>query len=304
MKLKYSLEGRYNLIVRDGKTLDVKRETGWFNNLITDTGLNRLGTGTPSNHALVGSGSAAPSVSDTTMNSFVAATTTLASTIVNGVQATEPYFGWTRKTYRFAAGVAAGNLSEVGVGWGPAAVFSRALIRDPEGDPTTITVLSDEVLDVVYELRMYPNLTDQEFELVIGGVTHECLMRAAIVTTAAAWQPLYLLNNGAVPVDSPVYSAYAYTGAIGTILQAPSGVFIGQDNGSNLTTYSNNSLKRTVTCYFDLGAGNHGSGIMSLMLQQGYLALGTYQIQFTPPIAKDATKIFNITFEMSWARKT
>ncbi len=45
----------------------------------------------------------------------------------------------------------------MGIGWNAnpsGALFSRALIVDAEGDPTTIAKLADEQLDVEYEFRV------------------------------------------------------------------------------------------------------------------------------------------------------
>ena len=70
-----------------------------------------------------------------------------------------PYYRWAKVTWRFGQGVAAGNISEVGLGWGNSNLWNRALIKDANGNPTTITVLSDEYLDVVSEIRDYPTLS-------------------------------------------------------------------------------------------------------------------------------------------------
>ena len=129
----------------------------WFPNLILNGGLDRMGANPDYlSWCQVGSGSTAPVAAQTALVNRIAGTSTQQNN-VSGAQASAPYYGWYRRTYRFAQGVAAGNLSEVGVGWATSgSLFSRALILDGGGSPTTITVLSDEVLDVTYELRRYP----------------------------------------------------------------------------------------------------------------------------------------------------
>jgi hypothetical protein len=59
-------------------------------------------------------------------------------------------------TWRFGEGIAAGNIAEVGLGWGNATLWNRARIKDAQGKPTVITVFADEYLDVVSEIRVYP----------------------------------------------------------------------------------------------------------------------------------------------------
>ncbi|KAK6697116.1 hypothetical protein SNK04_014381 [Fusarium graminearum] len=81
----------------------------------------------------VGTGSTAPAVTDTALANQVATTTTV-SARTSGVQATTPYFGWFRSTYRFAPSGTAQNLAEVGVATlATGGLFSRALIVDGGG---------------------------------------------------------------------------------------------------------------------------------------------------------------------------
>ncbi|WP_251258216.1 hypothetical protein, partial [Enterobacter hormaechei] len=120
----------------------------------------------------VGSGNTAPAVTDTVLVSQVASSSTQQA-INNGVDRSGAFYAWVRRTTRFTTGTAAGTLAEVGVSpttSGP--LFSRALILDSGGNPTTITVLPDETLDVTYELRLYPTLTDATGTVDIAGVTY------------------------------------------------------------------------------------------------------------------------------------
>lgn len=265
----------------------------WFPNLILDGGLDRMGTnGDYLNWCQVGSGSTAPVAAQTALVNRIAGTNTTQAT-TNGAQATAPYYGWRRLTYRFAQGAAAGNLSEVGVGWATSgSLFSRALILDGGGSPTTITVLSDEVLDVTYELRRYPGTVDLTGTVVLDGVTHNWVSRAAGVTAASAWGGL---SNMALD------SARAYNGDIGPVTQsAPSGAY-----GSLATTplaYSSASYTRATTVSAGLNDSNLSGGIRSIMIySNGYT--GRYQIQFDPAIPKDNTKVLSLTIQHSWARR-
>ena len=58
---------------------------------------------------------------------------------IYGAQASAPYYGWRRKTFRFAvgSGIANENLNEVGIGWDTiegAYLATRALIVDISGN--------------------------------------------------------------------------------------------------------------------------------------------------------------------------
>lgn len=290
------LEGYFTLkVIRPDGTV---RKSLTFKNLILNAGLNRIGTGGIVNAVQVGSGSTAPVVTDTALQSYVAGTYTLRGNEY-GYQSSTPYFGWTRVTYRFAEGDAAGNLSEVGVGWDiSGSLFSRALIVDSLGAPTTITVLSDEVLDVTYELRLYPPLTDATFDITISGVTYACVLRPGLVNSSA-WEPRHIFSHGA----TYKYSLFCWTGDLGTMFEFPSGTNFGYV-GSTYEPYSNNSLKRRFNVKWDLDAGNHADKIKSMSMGQDYPSLGNWQVSFTPVIPKDETKELNLPFEISWARKT
>src|SRR5690606_8917143 len=120
------------------------------------------------------------------LGSRIASSNTVPSNTA-GTTSAAPYYTWMRKTFRFAAGVATGNLSEVGISWlTTGALFSRALILDSGGLPTTITVLADEVVDVTYEFRIMAKTDDETgsvtFTGSIGG-TYDWTMRSVSVAT-------------------------------------------------------------------------------------------------------------------------
>lgn len=266
----------------------------WFPNLILNGGLDRMGANADYlNWCQVGSGSTAPVATQTALVNRIAGTNTHQNN-ANGAQASAPYYGWLRRTYRFAQGVAAGNLSEVGVGWATSgSLFSRALILDGGGSPTTITVLSDEVLDVTYELRRYPGTVDLTGTVVLDGVTHNWVSRASGVTIAAQWggADVMALDN-----------ASAYNGDIGAVTaSAPSGT-TGLLTATPLA-YSSGSYTRATTVSAGLNDGNLSGGIRSILLQRNAGGVGRYQIQFDPAIPKGNTKVLSLTIQHSWARR-
>src|SRR5690606_4774599 len=77
--------------------------------------------------------------------------------------------GWYEITvsHQFGQGQAAGNLSEIGIQHtstsGP--LWSRALILDGQGNPTTITVLPDDFLTCYYTLRIMIPKEDAVFHI-------------------------------------------------------------------------------------------------------------------------------------------
>lgn len=298
VEIHSKLEGRYNLIVRDAKTLEVKRETGWFKNLILNQGLDRMASSTFMTHAQVGTSNVAPAVTQTALQGYLAGTSTVSST-TSSAQASAPYYGKLVRVYRFAAGVATGTLAEVGVAWTSTTgnVFSRALITDADGNPTTITVLADEVLDVVYELRQYPDLVDKVFQAVISGVTYDCVLRAAIVTG----QPWYQNIDSATGPYGSIGAGQAFNGALGGITVSPSGLSDQVTATPTMGAYTNGTYFRTMTSTWGLDDGNLAGGITAVMQST---TRGAYKMSFSPPVAKDNTKVFTLVTKHSWARHT
>lgn len=270
----------------------------WFENLILDAGLNRMGTGTYFDYAQVGTGSTAPANSDTALVARVAGTNAVNAQSV-GAASSSPYYGYSRKTFRFTAGSATGNLTEVGIGWAASgSLFSRALIKDGFGTPTTITVLSDEVLDVTYELRCYAPLSDSTPSVVnISGTNYTFVVRSAYATSVEAWAP----ENQAVghaSDSSGNFGQVVYNGSIGAITSSPSGSSSNRTSVTN-SSYANNSYQRDMTAVWDLNQGNVAGGITALHF---YTTLGAFQMSVSPAIPKDLTKVLTMSFRVSWTR--
>jgi hypothetical protein len=273
----------------------------WFPNLITDAGLEAMGTsstGVLTAYCRVGSGTAAPAFTDTALAAHVAASnTTQASTTT--AQASPPYYGSLTLTKRFAAGVAAGNLSEVGMASAATTgtLYSRARILDGLGAPTTITVLADEVLDVTYELRNYPPLGDSAWSATIGGVNYSGVVRAASVTSVYWAGSSYAAGHWA----SGGNTVTAYNGAINAaITGAPAGTSSAR-LGAN-ATYAAMSKVRDFSATWGLNDGNLAGGITAFLL---FTAHGYYQVSVSPAIPKDATKTLTMTFRCGpWGRYT
>lgn len=273
----------------------------WFQNMILDQGLDKYGTtSTWFDYCHVGSGSTAPSAGQTALVTFVAGTGNLVGSPTNVAAGSAPYYLAATRVFRFNAGTATGNLTEVGIGSASSTgnLFSRALILDGGGSPTTITVLADETLDVTYEFRCYAPPSDVTGTITLDSVSYDWTLRACNVTTT---QPDY----GWVAPDDAGLGGSGYdirTGAIGAITASPGGTTLVPPNptGSN-ASYSAGTFYRDLTVTVGLSAGNHASGIGSLRFKAG---IGTYQVGFVPNIPKTSSQTLTLTFRHSWARKT
>lgn len=296
--LKCGLAGRYKLVATrpDGSE---RLLADWFENLITDGGLDRIAVGNPSQYCHVGTGSTTPANTDTTLAAFLASTTTKISAN-QGVQSTPPYYGWNVIQYRFAPGVADGNISEVGIGWGASTnLFSRALVLDEEGDPTTITVLEDETLDVYYEFRLYPPTVDGGGSFELSEVEYDYVMRASEVT-GVAWSGQFAISSGFGGGASPP-QAIPTNGTIAAITAAPTGSSGASVNGS-FAAYSNGSHELTANFSFGLGEGNTPTNEITAFRFQHSYGFGHYQASIDPAIPKTNAKVLSFPVTFSWAR--
>jgi hypothetical protein len=278
----------------------------WFRNLITDAGLNNIGTnGAWLNACQVGTGTNLPANGDTALQTFLVGTTNQTQ-VTNTAQGSAPYYGSTTNTYRFDQGDAAGNLTEIGITTADVGgvLFSRARILDGSSNPTSITVLADEFLDATYQIRIMPPLVDSTPTINISGTDYDLVVRAANVTNVS-WAPGGGFGSGST---GGVYTASARSGAIGAITTLPSGSTAAADS-TTLAAYGNNNLYREATATWGLTAANFGgSGILAvtwlLGTTTGSGGMGMMQAGFTPGIPKTSADILTLVLRHTWARGT
>lgn len=299
-KNRAMMQGLYKLTVRraDGT---IRRETPWFENLILDSGLNRLGTAGAGGLCEIGTGTAAPAANQTSLQAFSARTSNMTSSTM-GAQAASPYYKWHNVTFRFAVGALNGNYTEVGVGWADNQLFSRALITPNGVTPEPITVAADEQLDVAYQIRVYP-YSESDFgagTVSISGDSYDIVGRLANATSNFSSSPLL---HAMYPTSFVYPKARAFSGTLGDVTGSPSGTS-SECSSTTDPAYSNNSLTKTNSATWGLTDGNVG-GVRSVITGATSSALATpYQYQFTPAIPKDATKTLTLAFTCSWSRRT
>jgi hypothetical protein len=276
----------------------------WFDNLITNGGLDRLGeSGTSQvwNVCRVGSGSATPAVTDTNLAAQVASTSTIFSTSA-GLNSADAYI-WRREVYQFNEGVAVGNLAEVATSWltSGTGIFSRALIKDSFGNPTTIPVRADETLRVTWEIRQYYQTTDLTGAVIftgnIGG-TYGWTSRVAGLTAGGNNWTIQSGGGGLSPISGTIYMG----GDLGPITGSPTFLATASMPTITLDSYVNGSYQRTGTFTIPLATANNAAGITSIQFSS--IRLGnTFQIKFTPSIPKTDQDVVSLKVGISWARR-
>ena len=311
------LGGRFRLVTsKDAECKQVVKDTGFFDNLITNTGMNRIGEVTTNSISassrtsfytlcgrfVVGSGSATPAFTDTALQNPVAFAS---SDPVLDNESSNYERGWYEITVRhqFGQGQAAGNLSEIGIQHtstsGP--LWSRALILDGAGNPTTITVLPDDFLTCYYTLRIMIPKEDAVFNIDVD------YDEDGIVPTVVTGRPLNANDSSAsagwglraAATSNAAYLQFYTGGLADPTASNPLGSPIGSRTSTFSTVpYVTNSFERYVTR--TNGLNEHNS--QELRTARVNALMGAWQIEFDPPLQKNNTQTMQVTFGYSWAR--
>lgn len=299
-QMKNEVGARFKLVARKASTEEITRESEWFTNIVLDTGLTQMGVGTWVDRCRVGSGNSTPVATQTQLDSTIASTIAMTGIPTNGIQVTtKPYYNWLRRTYRFAEGVAAGNISEVGLGWGTGtALWNRALVKDLNGNPTTITVLSDEFLDVIVEIRFYP--------LDSFSGSFNLLSKTGQIVSTHTYQGLPYFGTTA-DATSIVggYKFNAYSGVMGPSVTTQPTAYLGYTSNLSLITIpngirikpvfplinGNGSMKSFYFWLTGIGIATNGSG-------------SGYKFEIDPPIVKTDQMELTFTINLTWGRYT
>jgi hypothetical protein len=295
-KASVGLAGRYRFVVRSAETNQIVRETDWIDNIILTSGLNRLGTGGWYGFMHIGTGTATPVIGDTVLAAQSASTSIVQSNAVTS-SGTPLYIVSRTVAYRFNAGVLNGNYTEVGIGWTSTQLFSRALILDGGGSPTSITVGITEYLDVYYELRLVPDLADYVTVVNISGTNYNVTRRVALAGNVTHWTPngtsAWTMGSTAGTGDSCSF----HDGVLGAVTSVPAGSRSDITSAVNVT-YVGLSNKSSGTFTVALNNGNLAGGIKSFMIRNNVCS---FQNQFDVNIPKDATKVMTLSAEFTWA---
>jgi hypothetical protein len=279
-----------------------------FDNLITDTGMASIfsspgdgfGVSYLFSACVVGTGNTAPAVTDTQLASWLATRSNGQYAPVGVYVAGPPAYWKMVCSYQFGTGVAAGNLTEVGIypfNKSNLALLSRALIVDGSGNPTTLVVEADEILNVTYEFRIYQDLTDKMGTFVSDGVTYDIVSRVSDIDTVPRMFAAIAGEGGRM---------LAYDGTLGTITTAPSGSSGVAGAGTGWSNYLllGDTASAELNQVFDVNTANFANGVRAMYLATSF---HKFQISFNDPLtSKGIPKVLgeqmSCTFKFSWSR--
>ena len=311
--MNLGLAGKYTfhkqkVAMKDGKPLldengnqiliGEREKIAEFENLITNNGLDLIGKRASCNHMILSSDNSAPLVTDSSVTVLGVSTTAATGDATrNKNVTTAPYWVSYQCVRRFEAGVATGNIAKVAISNNSQGtdLFSIALVKDGNGNPTTITKLADEILDVAYELKTYLNTSDTTSTIKISGKTHNI--------TSRLWG--FNLIGGAW-VDKILY---IYDVRISESTLTPiTGTYSGISVGTTFSPYITSSYTLNVNIpTIPISMANYPAGISTVFLTDGgsysYNSTSSYQFGISPPIMKTSIHTLQLPpITLSWGR--
>jgi hypothetical protein len=305
---KVALSGEYRLVINRG---GIEIDTGWFKNVILNQGLDQLGTDDAvlAGYARVGTGTSTPLVTNTTLEAQVAVSQSGPSGYSTRVNAGAPnYTTLLTLQYNFTQGDVTGNISEVGVGWAQtgATLFSRALIVDGSGNPTTITLTSIDQLTIYYRLNASQPTTDATSSVTISSVSYPYTIRTAQAASFCNYYTTF--NYGYNFTRLGTVGVYGSDAALGPITGTLSGTYLGGSYGPGnplgwtytFPAYAPGSYYRDSTFSIPVDQMNAVGGIGGFRLDWGVSLQN--QLVFATPILKTNTQVLTLTQRFTWAR--
>lgn len=286
------LQGEYKIEVFTGNHCDY--ESPWFDNLITDSGLDQIAVGDYALWCGIGIGLEPVLETDVSLNSFLISTDNVVSTLVGTNVFT--------RSFDFEVGTVIANISEVAIGWNEECtpIFSRALL------PKVVGVTVKQQVKVTYKLTIVPPSDDYVYYIVLSGnndIVTTCTARAAFVGNAVEWawgvDTTRIQFKQGVTVGMPCI----FNGPIGTTNQYPSGSLAIANRITNYD-YILGTYYLEMQGFWNLNTGiftRDGVGGIesSLFLTNGY---GAFQIGFIPSITKTCYNELKLHFRISWER--
>ena len=307
MQANMGMAGEFRVVVKraDGST---KIDTGYQKNLILNQGLDFFGgkNGTDMMaYCVIGSGNSQPSYTQNKLDTAIKGVSGgNFSTKYDYDAARDGSLYKTNRVCKYSfTGLNNVNVSELGL----ASIYdstttyflcTRALIKDSQGNPTTITVLSGEILEIYYKLWAVYDTTDKTGTLnlldgVGGSVAYNYVLSPMLVGHTYYKDVGYLLGSD--------YNKLVFSGDKAIFTGEPSNYFYSTRDNAILSSYVMGSYKRVFTATFGIYDAN-GS-----IRTYGFYNMGWWQIRFgsvanDSPITKTNTQTLSIPVEFSWGR--
>ena len=299
------IEGRYYVDLIDSASGKIKQHLE-FKNLITDAGLNLIGTGTSITASLttlvVGVGSTTPAVTDADLVSPIASTSFAGGFVDTFTTQTTPLeFAACKKTRLFLGTEANAALTELG--WKTGSVLvNRSLFKDAAGNPTTVNKTNTDLLRIVYEYRLFAPLNDVTGTAIFGEGSNSVVytIRPQNVNQSPGWVDMLAHMGSYATPFARAHEEQIISSRTSNNDPSPSD----DHTTSSFGTYTPGSFFRDMEYEWRPGDGNHAAGIGLVTWNPWYASgqLGMWQMHLSESINKTENNRLSITFRQRWAR--
>ena len=315
--LEFKVKNRYRL-TRVNASEEIVEQSGWSNNLMTNHGFDSLlggSHGFVGVSCVVGAGNTTPSESDEYLDSYLYGTSNMTATVNPTYNTTvSPRYVKYAFKWRFNPQGSSYTVSEVGVGFSPGGspagttstqrIGSRSLVVDSGGSPTSVSVLSDEYLDVEWELYYYvPEDAGGTVSVTVDGtpVSTTWTVRGALMS-GSTWPPVVAgvamyLRPLTFSISDTAATRLFETTTLGAYSAIPSGS--AGNVGSNVwspSSYTAGSKTRNWELTLNLAVGNFSGGVGSCQISP---YIRHFQMRFSPALAKTAARVGKLNFTLS-----
>ncbi len=294
-----------------------------FKNLITNAGLNLVGSGMTlgldfmnNGWMAVGTGTTPPTVTDIALQVQTGSRTSSRGTptiaMTTGAENAYEYF-WKKCTKVFFPGVATGNLTEVGIfnASSGGTMWCRQLFRDSGGNPITITKTDDDELRITYEFRLYTMLNTSVTTTTIKSVSTTCTTRAYDVDADIRWARLASPEDSSGLISAlgtwgistgTAYSGLFASSSMPALTDVQTGGITGPTSAT-LGSYVAGTYYRDNTYIWAPSAGNLTVGSIIWGGQAPfYQYLAPFITTFAPVFTKTDTERLTFVARTSWGR--
>jgi len=299
------LGGCYTVDLIEAKTGKIKQHLE-FPNLITDAGLDFIGTGTNLDTIYttfaVGTGTTAPAVTDVALESLVLSTTYDGGfEDADTTQSSPREYSSRKRTRIFLEDEANGDLTELGWLVGGTAC-NRSLFKDLAGNSTTVYKTSNDILKVVYEYKIFAPQGDASgtFDLGLGSGSTSYVLRPQNVNNELGWGALRTSMGDYSEPFAKVHETAVFGSRTGDNDPSPSD----EESSNTFAAYTSGSFYRDMEYVWTYADGNFDAGV-SLITWNPWHNSGDraiWQMFISSSIGKTSINKFLITFRQSWDR--
>jgi hypothetical protein len=295
-------------------------ETGGFDNLILDQGLNLVATNLICDlfkSCAVGTGNTVPNVLDVGLNAEYARTANYLTGAGNCGTTRASVTQWVmRRTFDFPSPASNQNFAELG--FSPTAtaganLFSRVQIKSG-GIPTAVTVLTTQSLRVVYELTVNFSNVDQNFNASFGGTWGVItgIGRLQNTTPNTPSQPINSILTTGLNDQSPNFAAlepsYNCNVVVSDTLVALNAIGTGSAMAGTTVSLTSTPATYTAGSFFRDRSVTYLTTQANQTINTIYLVnlLGNnnpaWAFRFSSPQTKTSLATLTLTIRISWGR--